>query len=1275
MNMNRSKHIKRVAKTTAVIAMSLALALPPVTVLASEPVAGSAVEAEQSTYALENLHETGYAEVGFYSVEKRADNVFHIHDATKARPGVSATNPSSMFVIVGAEKALLVDAGNNRTNQEGYSGWRSDLRSIVDFLKGERTLEIAITHNHGDHTGQLTAFPEARVYMPADEYPNGDMPARYTPISEGNIISLGGGYEFEAMYLKGHTIGSMVYIDDEHRLLAVGDAMGSAHIWLFNPADVATWVAQAERFMAKVGGWEDAVLLLGHDWQRWEHREHNDILTIQFFHDMLQTGHDLMDNKIIGREYAAMQNNAPRMAYEFNGSQGANRAAYIDVPIPRGVNPVTFKADGLENDQYITLWQDVPGPSDVYMIRDGNIQSMYVIMNDEEALLIDTDNDYGGLKEYVDALIGDRTLSIYITHEHGDHVGQLGYFPAGTTVYWPADANISERTQEKLNGKNLVKVDYGDTFTVAERTFELIRMDGHTNGGSMVLDRENRLLFAGDALGTMTTTGGAWLNNGPDAALAEFTAFKENFGDAFDRAYTGHNSYWVGANYLDNIIAACQALVDQGTNATVYNIGQNRPSALQVMVIDGNVTLSDRAQYGNPGSLSYTDEFNTASTDTNQNFLLGYDIKKFEEAAKPEGYTHDYYTAALAAFELEAGKNEWNENTAAKHEAMVNIEALTNSLDSINGIQEILAQVSGLNAADHPAYAWNAITAASEAASAVCADPSALPSEIDAVYAALTEAYAELDAENTLSQIDDYGIEGSKVYVYHPPVMYNPPPMLTDILYVYAESGFETKADAWKYITETGLADLASEKQSVIAVMNPIGDAWSEQDIEVYDGFWRYLFWDPIPEEPVEESDARRAAGGRLTWGQNMYVFSEGSGATFVNQYLSQAANKIGAIVTVGGEMPEDVASPMVLPAYIAGGSQAAVDHFKALNEVDMEETIDGKPVFRNTVKDLQVVVVDETATALNAEVVRAAWDIIIGRTVRQSLDDNPWVNWDSDIIHTLTERPDFKAQNLTRINVNYNWTGQNVGTGWFEWVPNEYFEGTDGGKKYPLIVALHGSSDHPVYEAEGNGWVNVAGQERLIVAAPITESGVFVHDMIDQLIEKYPIDESRIYVVGFSLGGGGTINVTSYDHPVYGRYGRFAGMAPMSGGTFPVNGGFPEGETPDVAIPFFNTFGGRENFNQNSAANVMAFNGIVLPEGEIDEFWNLPVAEKETLQNNVRDITTTTYYNEAGVPLVKFGRGEQIAHAHFVPYGVAIYDYLKQFSRDLETGEVVYTP
>ena len=111
-----------------------------------------------------------------------------------------------------------------------------------------------------------------------------------------------------------------------------------------------------------------------------------------------------------------------------------------------------------------------------------------------------------------------------------------------------------------------------------------------------------------------------------------------------------------------------------------------------------------------------------------------------------------------------------------------------------------------------------------------------------------------------------------------------------------------------------------------------------------------------------------------------------------------------------------------------------------------------------------------------------------------------------------------------------------------------------DSGKRYPLVVSLHGGGgigDDNVSQLRWwNGVMSRAGWRRsypAFVVAPQAIPGAnwgertevrgikniyiknmipVVFDLIESLRTEYPIDESRVYVLGSSMGGSGTWNI-----------------------------------------------------------------------------------------------------------------------------------------------------
>lgn len=110
--------------------------------------------------------------------------------------------------------------------------------------------------------------------------------------------------------------------------------------------------------------------------------------------------------------------------------------------------------------------------------------------------------------------------------------------------------------------------------------------------------------------------------------------------------------------------------------------------------------------------------------------------------------------------------------------------------------------------------------------------------------------------------------------------------------------------------------------------------------------------------------------------------------------------------------------------------------------------------------------------------------------------------------------------------------------------------KGLDATKPVPIVVALHGAggsenlffegygAGHIVKECEKRGWLLVAPRSPLGFGG-----GPPAKAILDALGERYPIDRSKVFVVGHSMGAAQTVALCQ-ENP-----GLFAGAAALGGG------------------------------------------------------------------------------------------------------------------------------
>lgn len=127
----------------------------------------------------------------------------------------------------------------------------------------------------------------------------------------------------------------------------------------------------------------------------------------------------------------------------------------------------------------------------------------------------------------------------------------------------------------------------------------------------------------------------------------------------------------------------------------------------------------------------------------------------------------------------------------------------------------------------------------------------------------------------------------------------------------------------------------------------------------------------------------------------------------------------------------------------------------------------------------------------------------------------------------------------------------------WTSFVPVSAFDPAHAGRKYPLVFVLHGAGN-TVYAIDSWGFVNAAAEREWIVIAPSLENDEVILDILEQAKSLYPVDESRVYVCGFSYGSMNT-NILAMQHPeVFAAAAPCGGFLRMPGGTsYPKRPGF----------------------------------------------------------------------------------------------------------------------
>lgn len=189
---------------------------------------------------------------------------------------------ANCYLLIGDRSALLIDCGMGIGDIEGA------VRKITD-----KPLIVVGTHGHVDHIGgggafekiylhrddlgknfrfQTSTFVRKAFFLFGKSYVKGGVKLgdvikfkkrpEVVEISDGHVFDLGG-RKVEVRHFAGHTLGSVVLLDDKTKIAFVGDNT-SVSVWLFLPhaTTVEKWIEGAERIREIAN---DYTLYWGHE--------------------------------------------------------------------------------------------------------------------------------------------------------------------------------------------------------------------------------------------------------------------------------------------------------------------------------------------------------------------------------------------------------------------------------------------------------------------------------------------------------------------------------------------------------------------------------------------------------------------------------------------------------------------------------------------------------------------------------------------------------------------------------------------------------------------------------------------------------------------------------------------------------------------------------------------------------------------------------------------------------------------------------------------------
>jgi glyoxylase-like metal-dependent hydrolase (beta-lactamase superfamily II) len=212
----------------------------------------------------------------------------------------------------------------------------------------------------------------------------------------------------------------------------------------------------------------------------------------------------------------------------------------------------------------------------------------YLVEGSERAVLIDAGTGVGDIRVVLNDLT-DLPVSVVLTHEHYDHVGQayrfdeVAAFEDSASLWTLREGRDNPSLQLYLTDEYLWKpvpegfdpmewiipslvptelLHDGDLIDLGDRELEVIYTPGHSPGSVCLLDRANRMLWTGDLFFP-----GPLYAFGPDVDLEVYVESIDKIAamiDEYDYVLSGHNDPWVPSEVIPRVGDAFRTILAGG---------------------------------------------------------------------------------------------------------------------------------------------------------------------------------------------------------------------------------------------------------------------------------------------------------------------------------------------------------------------------------------------------------------------------------------------------------------------------------------------------------------------------------------------------------------------------------------------------------------------------------------------------------------------------------------------------------------------------------------